>query len=169
MHAFRQFYARRVLRIFPLLYLVLGLAAVLNIPPVRQTFAWHAAFLTNFYIFLHGFNHLTSHFWSLAVEEQFYLVWPWIILLVSRRRFAVTLRPEEDSRDEEATEHEEQAHAEPAQVDKPRKCIKLRRGRAKVANQDRQNGKGAQSVELHHVRQRSRRYPNRPERFLTLG
>jgi peptidoglycan/LPS O-acetylase OafA/YrhL len=86
LHAFRQFYARRVLRIFPLFYLVLGLAAVLNIPPVRQTFAWHAAFLTNFYIVLHGFNHLTSHFWSLAVEEQFYLAWPWVILLVSRRR-----------------------------------------------------------------------------------
>ncbi len=50
MHAFRQFYARRVLRIFPLFYLVLGLAAALNIPPVRQTFVWHATFLTNFYI-----------------------------------------------------------------------------------------------------------------------
>src|SRR6266699_4376754 len=56
LYAFRQFYARRVLRIFPLFYLVLGLAAALNIPPVRQTFVWHATFLWNFYIFLHGFN-----------------------------------------------------------------------------------------------------------------
>ena len=90
-HAFRQFYARRVLRIFPLFYLVLGLAAVLNIPPVRQTFAWHAAFLTNFYMFLHGWGGATNHFWSLAVEEQFYLVWPWIILLVSRRRLQAAI------------------------------------------------------------------------------
>jgi peptidoglycan/LPS O-acetylase OafA/YrhL len=91
LHAFRQFYTRRILRIFPLFYLVLGLAAVLNIPPVRQTFAWHAAFLTNFYIFLHGFNHPTNHFWSLAVEEQFYLAWPWVILLVSRRRLCAVI------------------------------------------------------------------------------
>jgi peptidoglycan/LPS O-acetylase OafA/YrhL len=86
LRAFRQFYARRVLRIFPLFYLVLGLAAVLNVPPVRQTFGWHAAFLTNFYMFFHGWKGATNHFWSLAVEEQFYLVWPWVILLVSRRR-----------------------------------------------------------------------------------
>jgi peptidoglycan/LPS O-acetylase OafA/YrhL len=86
LHAFRQFYARRVLRIFPLFYLVLGLAALLNISPVRQTFAWHATFLTNFYIYFHGWKGATNHFWSLAVEEQFYLAWPWVILLVSRRR-----------------------------------------------------------------------------------
>jgi peptidoglycan/LPS O-acetylase OafA/YrhL len=93
LHAFRQFYARRVLRIFPLFYLVLGLAAVLNIPPVRQTFVWHAAFLTNFYVFLHEWKGAgpTNHFWSLAVEEQFYLVWPWIILLVNRRRLPATI------------------------------------------------------------------------------
>jgi len=86
LRAFRQFYARRVLRIFPLFYLVLGMAAIINIPPVRQTFAWHAAYLTNFYMFLHGWEGATNHFWSLAVEEQFYLVWPWVIFLVSRRR-----------------------------------------------------------------------------------
>src|SRR5436190_10316366 len=91
LHEFRQFYARRVLRIFPIFYLVLGLAAVLNIPPIRQTFAWHAAFLTNFYIHFHGFNHPTNHFWSLAVEEQFYLAWPWVILLVSKRRLLAAI------------------------------------------------------------------------------
>jgi peptidoglycan/LPS O-acetylase OafA/YrhL len=91
LHAFRQFYARRVLRIFPLFYLVLGLAALLNIPPVRETFGWHAAYLTNFYLFFKGRGGSISHFWSLAVEEQFYLVWPWIILLVTRRRLSATI------------------------------------------------------------------------------
>ena len=90
-HAFRQFYIRRVLRIFPLFYFSLGLAALLNISPVRQTFAWHAGFLTNFYIYFHDWKGATNHFWSLAVEEQFYLAWPWVILLVSRRRLYATI------------------------------------------------------------------------------
>jgi len=91
LYEFRQFYARRVLRIFPLFYFVLGLAALLDIPPVRETFGWHAAYLSNVYLFLTGRGGSTSHLWSLAVEEQFYLVWPWIILLVSRRRLPVVI------------------------------------------------------------------------------
>lgn len=90
-YEFRQFYARRVLRIFPLFYLVLVIAVLLNIQPVRQTFLWHAVYLTNFYLFLGGKGGSVSHLWSLAVEEQFYFVWPWIILLTSRRRLAVLL------------------------------------------------------------------------------
>ncbi len=90
-YALRQFYARRVLRIFPLFYFVLGLATVLNVPPVRETFVWNAAFLTNFYIFLNGWNGSINHLWTLAVEEQFYLAWPWIILFVSRRRLLTAI------------------------------------------------------------------------------
>lgn len=90
-YALRQFYARRVLRIFPLFYFVLGVAAVLNVQPVRETFVWHAAFLTNFYIFLNGWNGSINHLWTLAVEEQFYLAWPWIILFVSRRRLLAVI------------------------------------------------------------------------------
>lgn len=90
-YEFRQFYARRVLRIFPLFYLVLILAALLDIPPVRQTFGWNAAYLTNFYLFFGGPGGSTSHLWSLAVEEQFYLVWPWVILLANRRRLSALL------------------------------------------------------------------------------
>ena len=46
---------------------------------------WNAAFLTNFYIFRNGWNGSINHLWTLAVEEQFYLAWPWIILFVSKR------------------------------------------------------------------------------------
>jgi peptidoglycan/LPS O-acetylase OafA/YrhL len=90
-YAVRQFYARRVLRIVPLFYFVLGMAAILNVPPVRETLVWNAVFLTNVYIFLNGWNGSINHLWTLAVEEQFYLVWPWIILLVSRRRLLTTI------------------------------------------------------------------------------
>jgi peptidoglycan/LPS O-acetylase OafA/YrhL len=83
----REFYIRRGLRIFPLFYLVLALAAMINIGPVRSTIGWHVSYLTNAYLFQRGDWHGSiSHLWSLAVEEQFYLVWPWLMLLVPERR-----------------------------------------------------------------------------------
>ena len=84
--ALKVFYARRALRIFPLFYFVLVAAAALNIGPVRETFAWHATYLSNAYFYLRGDWHgSVSHLWSLAVEEQFYLVWPLLILCAPRR------------------------------------------------------------------------------------
>lgn len=84
--AVKVFYARRALRIFPLFYFVLLAAAALNIGPVRDTFAWHAAYLSNFYFYQRGDWHgSVSHLWSLAVEEQFYAVWPWLILCAPER------------------------------------------------------------------------------------
>jgi peptidoglycan/LPS O-acetylase OafA/YrhL len=82
----RQFYARRLLRIFPLFYLVLALAAFLAIAPVRESWPWHVSYLTNFLLFSRGWDGAINHFWSLAIEEQFYLVWPWVILLADRRK-----------------------------------------------------------------------------------
>jgi len=84
--ALTTFYARRALRIFPLFYFALAAAAVLNIGPVRQTFAWHATYLSNFYFYQRGDWHgSVSHLWSLAVEEQFYLAWPLLILSAPAR------------------------------------------------------------------------------------
>lgn len=88
----RNFYIRRGLRIFPLFYLVLALAALVNIGPVRETIGWHVTYLTNFYLFERGAWHGSiSHLWSLAVEEQFYLVWPWLIFLWPERRLPVLI------------------------------------------------------------------------------
>ena len=83
--ALRAFYARRFLRIFPVYYAVLFLAFVTGYDAVRAELGWHLAYLSNWY-FAHrgGFGNSTAHLWSLAVEEQFYLAWPWFALLLPR-------------------------------------------------------------------------------------
>lgn len=95
-HYFRNFFARRVLRIFPLYYGVLALIffvapliPLLRGPTLdylvdRQAWAW--LYAVNIYIAKHGdwvFSYL-DHFWSLAVEEHFYLFWPFAVFLLVR-------------------------------------------------------------------------------------
>ena len=85
--ALRAFYARRFLRIFPLFYSLIFIAYALDIPPMRETVLWHLSYLSNFYFFFNqSWNGSISHFWSLAVEEQFYLFWPAIVLFAPTHR-----------------------------------------------------------------------------------
>lgn len=85
LHAARIFYARRFLRILPVYYLTLLVASLL-LPEVRHVFWWHFTYNTNVWVTLHPHQYPAgTHFWSLAVEEQFYLIWPWIILLIPSR------------------------------------------------------------------------------------
>lgn len=96
-HYFRNFYARRSLRIFPLYYAFLVLTLVLA-PLVSATAATVFAPAKNdqLWLWLYGTNLLQAstgswpfgclnHFWSLAVEEHFYFFWPLIIFWLSRR------------------------------------------------------------------------------------
>jgi len=97
---FSSFYARRFLRIFPLYYvfvlLVLPAAARLvagnpahAVAALHAKSGWYLGYAVNFLLALRGgwsaaaLN--TAHLWSLAVEEQFYFVWPPLVLLLSRR------------------------------------------------------------------------------------
>ena len=98
---FYNFYMRRFLRIFPLYYGVLALlffvapliprlqGATLNYLVDRQAWAW--LYGVNIYTAIHGEWCLSfiNHFWSLAVEEQFYLFWPMVVYLLARRPRAV--------------------------------------------------------------------------------
>src|SRR5262245_37043382 len=83
-HILRNFYARRFLRIFPIYYLVLGVTALLGVVVVRQLFSWVFTYMSNVYFVFNGPREMVFHLWSLAVEEQFYLIWPWLILLLPR-------------------------------------------------------------------------------------
>lgn len=88
----KRFYIRRTLRIFPLFYVAIAVLAVLNIGEVRETIFWHVTYLSNVGMSLEGrgFGHST-HFWSLAVEEQFYLFWPLMVLAIPERWLVKTI------------------------------------------------------------------------------
>lgn len=81
----RTFYIRRFLRILPIYYLTLFVTALL-VPDIRRLFLWHVTYTTDFWTALHPHDYPYGiHFWTLGIEEQFYLAWPWIILLTPRR------------------------------------------------------------------------------------
>jgi peptidoglycan/LPS O-acetylase OafA/YrhL len=85
--ALRQFYARRFLRIFPLYYTTLAVGAALGLDHIRTSLPYSLLYLSNIYsIVTKGHEGHAGHFWTLAVEEQFYLIWPWIILFTPRRK-----------------------------------------------------------------------------------
>lgn len=83
----RQFYVRRFLRIFPLYYAFLLAYAMAAESPVNQLTPWLWTYTINLYrVFVDvNWEGPISHVWSLSVEEQFYLVWPWVILLAPKR------------------------------------------------------------------------------------
>jgi peptidoglycan/LPS O-acetylase OafA/YrhL len=83
-----RFYLARFLRIGPPFYLALILGALLGIDEVRTNFFWLATFQANNYIAWIGYwPEAVSHFWSLAVQEQFYMVWPLVVLTLPKRWF----------------------------------------------------------------------------------
>lgn len=81
----RRFYARRCLRILPIYYLTILVAAALDVAPLRATLLWHLTYTTNVYVaWTDSWPGPFAHFWSLATEEQFYLFWPWLVLGLPR-------------------------------------------------------------------------------------
>lgn len=80
---FKGFYIRRVLRIFPLYYLVIIIGLIIAIPGARETWDKLCLFILNVpNVKLEYWPAATyMHFWSLSAEEQFYLVFPFIMIL----------------------------------------------------------------------------------------
>lgn len=94
----RAFYVRRALRILPLYYAVLVVVFVvrpllgwshrLDDIALRPEQVWYWTYLCDWRIALghpRAFTFLT-HFWSLSIEEQFYLIWPLVVWRCSRGR-----------------------------------------------------------------------------------
>ena len=86
------FFIRRAARIWPPYYLLLafcGLAAgALQLRMMHQSLPWHALFLSNIWYASHGPEPWAlRHLWTLAVEEQFYLIWPFVVLALPARYF----------------------------------------------------------------------------------
>jgi peptidoglycan/LPS O-acetylase OafA/YrhL len=89
----KTFYIRRSLRIFPVYYLFIAILALLlfmsgrSDPVANDSFFWHLTYLSNFRSFFGGMDSIRQgHFWSLAVEEHFYLLAPLVVLLINHRR-----------------------------------------------------------------------------------
>jgi peptidoglycan/LPS O-acetylase OafA/YrhL len=99
---FIKFYGRRILRIFPLYYFYLIIMWVLTAWALSTGFhpepmtvyqnemKYALTYIYDFYFALDRYipSYFLTHFWTLAVEEQFYLFWPLFILLIPRKHMA---------------------------------------------------------------------------------
>lgn len=98
--SWRNFYLRRVLRIFPCFYLFIVVLLVLKslglVQLAGSTLASAATFTLNYaHLWIREAAspdyHVVGHYWTLALEEQFYLTWPLLMLLFVRGRLLPVL------------------------------------------------------------------------------
>jgi peptidoglycan/LPS O-acetylase OafA/YrhL len=93
-HYFRSFYIRRILRLFPVYYGFLFVLTVIvpaihhlagmDLPEYRGNWWWYLLYFSNWKL-NHEADTSLGHFWSLALEEQFYFFWPLTVWLLPRR------------------------------------------------------------------------------------
>ncbi|WP_128543615.1 acyltransferase family protein [Larkinella soli] len=85
-HSLRQFYIRRSLRIFPVYYLTILVLALIGFPAVREHLGWLLTYTQNLWIAIHQtWLGAIDHLWSLAVEEQYYIFFPFLVFMIPTR------------------------------------------------------------------------------------
>ncbi|GAC1600271.1 MAG: acyltransferase [Hymenobacter sp.] len=81
------FYQRRVLRILPPYYVALALGALLPLATLHEYLGWFVLPFSNLLFYrLQHWGEGVGHYWTMAVDEQFYLVWPLLLGLLGTRR-----------------------------------------------------------------------------------
>ena len=101
-HKYAVFYGKRILRIVPLyIFVLLMVFSVLSYNPVVEKALegtapslWYYTYTYNIYVTLNNgwaSSDFLNHFWSLCIEEQFYLFWPWIIFVTPLKRLPAAM------------------------------------------------------------------------------
>lgn len=91
----KKFYLRRVLRIWPLYYLYLFISIFvayrsgISQEPFQFSLVYYSLLAANIPFIFGGTIPFIAHLWSIGVEEQFYLFWPWIVKLAKHKTLKV--------------------------------------------------------------------------------
>lgn len=81
----RRFFRNRALRLLPPFLVAVAFAFVLGIADMRSDWMWHISYLSNVQVMLERRWTGAGHFWTLAVEQQFYVLWFPLVVLLPRR------------------------------------------------------------------------------------